>query len=251
MVIASVICIGIAIVSFVYFIIIIKYAGIHASFCWFWLSLIIFSAIHSYMFFQLNRGAFTIPETLKIILCLGIIFIGGMFLITEGMIIYYSRKRELAVADYLIVLGAQIKGTKITKSLKYRLDMALLYLEKNKATKVIVSGGKGKNEWIAEANAMKQYLIEHGIEETLIIEEDQSRNTYENIFFSKKYIDKEQAVVIIVTNDFHVFRGMTIAKKQNLGIIKGLAAPTDRILRINYHMREVLAIWKDKIIGNI
>lgn len=167
------------------------------------------------------------------------------------MIIYYSRKRELAVADYLIVLGAQIKGTKITKSLKYRLDMALLYLEKNKATKVIVSGGKGKNEWIAEANAMKQYLIEHGIEETLIIEEDQSRNTYENIFFSKKYIDKEQAVVIIVTNDFHVFRGMAIAKKQNLGIIKGLAAPTDRILRINYHMREVLAIWKDKIIGNI
>ena len=56
--------------------------------------------------------------------------------------------------EYLIVLGAQVRGTKITDSLLRRLKKACAYLKEHPDTKVIVSGGRGKGEEIEEARAL-------------------------------------------------------------------------------------------------
>lgn len=91
-------------------------------------------------------------------------------------------------ADYMILLGAKVKGTEPSYSLQYRIDKAAEYLKTHEQTIVIVSGGKGKGEDISEARAMKKGLMKQSIAEQRIIMEDRSTNTDENIEFSKSLI---------------------------------------------------------------
>lgn len=139
----------------------------------------------------------------------------------------------------------------MSKALKRRLDTALIYLNDNPDSKIIVSGGQGKGEEISEALAMKNYLVSMGINEMRIMMEDQSTNTEENIRFSQSFINGKNQKIVVVTNKFHVFRATLIAKKQGMINVEGLGAPTDDILVIHYHVREFFAIVKDKIVGNI
>ncbi|KSV58147.1 YdcF family protein [Acetivibrio ethanolgignens] len=69
--------------------------------------------------------------------------------------LYYGSKRPQPGADYLIVLGCQIRGTKITRSLKYRLEAAVEYGKENLETVIVVFGGQGSGEEVSEAEAMR------------------------------------------------------------------------------------------------
>ena len=154
-------------------------------------------------------------------------------------------------ADYVIVLGAQVRGDKPSHNLVTRLRKACQYLEENKNTKVIVSGGKGPGENITEAEAMKRYLINRGIKEERIIMEDKSVNTDENIKFSKELISDKDSKVVIVTNNFHVYRGIKIAKKQALNNIKGLGSSIRWYTVPNLYLREAIAVIKYYVCGQI
>ncbi|MEH6937216.1 YdcF family protein [Bacillus sp. JJ664] len=145
-------------------------------------------------------------------------------------------------ADYIIVLGAGLKKNKPTLALKYRIETAAEYAKKNPKTKMIVSGGQGKDELISEAECMKIELIKLGIEEDRIIKEDLSTNTYENMKFSKNYI-KANEKGIIVTNDYHLFRSIKLAEKQGLHIV-GLPAKTPTVILPTAYIRECLSILK-------
>ena len=98
-------------------------------------------------------------------------------------------------ADYIIVLGSKVNGTKPSYSLQYRIDKAPEYLKSHEKTIAIVSGGQGKGEDISEALAMKQGLIKQNIAEDRIIMEDKSTSTDENITFSKPLIPADMKKV--------------------------------------------------------
>jgi len=122
--------------------------------------------------------------------------------------------------DYVIILGARVKGENPTKSLMERIKTAAEYLKKNPEVKVIATGGQGKNEGIAEGLAIKRELLKNGISEDRIVLEDKSKNTVENFRFSLENIkniengknvlnnnEKNRKIkVLIVTNDYHIFR---------------------------------------------
>ncbi|WP_370016994.1 YdcF family protein [Peribacillus sp. RS7] len=146
-------------------------------------------------------------------------------------------------ADYLIILGARVKGSVPSLSLQYRIDKAAEYLRANKRTLAIVSGGKGPGEDISEAKAMQQGLIEQGIEEARIMMEDKSTTTHENIVFSKELITDPSASGLIVSNDFHIYRAVEIAKKEGLDM-KGIPAKTPIVALLKSYSREYLAITK-------
>ena len=80
----------------------------------------------------------------------------------------------------IIVLGAGLKGDTPSLALERRLEKAAEYMNKNGNAIAIVSGGQGKGETISEAQAMENYLLNHGIREDRIIKEDNSTSTYEN-----------------------------------------------------------------------
>ena len=119
--------------------------------------------------------------------------------------------------DYVIVLGAGLAGgERVTKLLADRLDKAVQVYENSMSLcRIIVSGGKGSDEKISEAQAMKNYLLENGIKENDILLEDQSSDTMENLQNSKEiiYSRKGRKLTALVTSSYHVFRAMLYSKK--------------------------------------
>lgn len=153
--------------------------------------------------------------------------------------------------DYLVVLGAQVYEDGPSVVLQHRLDVACAYLQENPRTKCIVSGGKGSFEPTAEAPIMARYLEQHGIASERILQEPASLNTRENVANSMQLVDLREARVGIVTNNFHVFRGVGIARKQGMQNACGIAAPTDVWYIPNNVLRESLSILKDYALGNL
>ena len=153
--------------------------------------------------------------------------------------------------DYLIVLGAHVDGTRLTLALLERSRRALEYLKANPGTKAVLSGGKGKGEKISEARAMYDYLTANGIEGSRLILEDRSVNTKENLSFSLEKIGALSASVGVVTNNFHVFRGVAIGKKCGCRKIYPVPSRYRSWRLIIYIPREILAVIKDKLVGNL
>lgn len=168
----------------------------------------------------------------------------AIFVLTELLIVRGMFAGKSGVYPYLIVLGAQVDGRRITDSLKRRLDRAEMYLKEHVETVVIVSGGRGDQEEIPEAEAMEKYLLEKGIEGKRILKENRSRTTKENLIFSKVYIEDMDCPVGIVSNSFHLYRAVCYARKT--GYIKPcpLAADCHPLLLPNYMVREFFAVWK-------
>ncbi len=174
-----------------------------------------------------------------------------LFCVVEGMICSQFAATPAPGADYCIVLGAQWKSTGPSAVLRKRLEAAIEYLNENPETRVIVSGGQGNNEIISEAAGMQDYLVNAGIDVSKIIMEDASTNTYENLIYSAEFLDEEKDSVVIVTNNFHTFRALSIAKKQGYVNAEGLSADSVTGFLPNNMLREFVGIVKDFIFGNL
>ena len=181
------------------------------------------------------------------------IFLAGLllFAVVEGMIFTRFSAVPEPGAEYCIVLGAQWKSSGPGEMLRKRLDCAVEYLKENEDTIAVVSGGQGSREPIAEADGMKSYLMAAGISEDRILVENTSTNTYENLQFSGQLLPRESARVVIVTNNFHVFRALKIAGHLGYQDVQGLAADSVWGLLPNNLLREFVGVLKDFFAGNL
>lgn len=242
---------ALGIICLIYFAVICLYAGLSSAFSWFWAMAGVVGLLLGFLWQKAPKGVH------KGVWC---IFAAGLavLLLLEGKIFFCGLSKPRPEADYLIVLGCQIRGTKVSRSLKYRLDAAAEYVKENKDTVIIVSGGKGSGEDITEALAMKNYLVDKGIREECIWLEDKSVNTNENMKFSKELIEKQRKKerktkdyrTVVVSNRFHLFRALKIGEKQGFGELEGLGGKTDPVLAVSYYIREAFAVVKDKLVGN-
>ena len=242
-------------VCLLYYILIISYAGISAAFSPIWLILAAgFYGLTLLSYLQ-KKQVIHIPHAVKITFWILVGITALFFLFVEAIIIKNGVAEPKKDADYVIILGAKVNGTVPSKTLRARVNGTKEYLEENPNTKVIVSGGQGRDEDVTEAFAMKELLLKMGIEEQRIYMEDKSVNTEENIRFSKELIEQqmenEEPQVVIATSDFHTYRGISIAKKQGLLNVSGCPAKPDKILTVHYYLREFFAVVKDKLVGNI
>lgn len=178
---------------------------------------------------------------------IGLLLFGAV----EARILSQYNAQAAPSADYVIILGAQWRSTGPSEVLRRRLDKAIDYLEQNPDTSVIVSGGQGGNESIPEAVGMREYLIEAGIGEERILVEDQSASTYQNLVLSAEFLDRENDRVVVVTNNFHMFRALAIAKKQGYLNVEGLAAGSSPWVVPNNLLREFMGVVKDFFVGNL
>lgn len=170
------------------------------------------------------------------------------FIIIEGLILTGVNPDQEAQVDYVVILGAGLRGEIPSLSLHTRLMKGLEYLNQQPELKVIVSGGQGPGETITEAEAMKRFLVKKGIHEDRIIKEDQSTSTVENLLYSKEKLDNgEGKRVMIVTSDFHIFRSKYLAKKVGFEPY-GIPAKTPFYLWMDYSVREYFAILKSFIL---
>ncbi len=132
-------------------------------------------------------------------------------------------------ADYVIVLGAGLgRRGQVTPLLASRLERGREVWEalaaRGGSPVLIVSGGKGSDEPMPEAEAMAAYLTARGFPADQLVCEDRSRTTEENLAFSKVIMDAARpagpdgrgARCVIVTSNYHVFRTAIIARKAGI-----------------------------------
>lgn len=149
---------------------------------------------------------------------IGIMIIGigivAIIAVIETVLIVKASTKKPQENTTLIVLGCKVYGEHASRSLRERLDAALIYLEENPDSQCIVSGGMGEGEKISEAECMYRYLIKKGIHSSRIIKEDKSTSTRENLRFSKKIIEERglSKNIAIATSDYHQYRASKIAK---------------------------------------
>ena len=173
-----------------------------------------------------------------------------LLLLTEMLILSHFGDKDQDV-DWVIVLGAQVFEDRPSLVLKYRLDKAAEYLKSHPDTKCIVSGGKGPNEPFSEAHGMSRYLIEAGISEDRILLEEESMNTSENLENCLKMLPENCGKVGIVTNNFHIFRALRIAKKKGYEDVCGIVAPSKPFYLQTNLLREFVGVTKDLLYGNM
>ena len=98
---------------------------------------------------------------------------------------------------------------------------------------------------------MEDYLVSKGISQSTIIKEDRSVNTYQNLQYSGERIGDKSASVVIVTNDFHIYRAKGIAHKQGYTNVSGIGSRTKAFTVPNSYVREIFAVIKYKLCGQI
>lgn len=122
--------------------------------------------------------------------------------------------------DYVIIHGCGlIGGERLTKLLSNRVDKAIeVYRSCASKPIIIPSGGQGSDELLSEAEAMRRYLVDHGIPEEHIILEDRSTTTSENLAFSKEIIEAREGRrrTALVSSNYHVYRCLRIARRVGL-----------------------------------
>ncbi len=203
----------------------------------------------------------------------------AIFISIEILIFWGASGTEVRGLDYVIVLGAKVNPDGVSNSLKKRLDRAIEYAQDNPETIFVLSGGKGRDEPVSEAEAMRDYMVYNGISPDKILLEASSTSTVENIAYSRLVIEEDRAnrkksrqtaqgsIVLppgsyvtvpdkpiqigIVTNNFHIFRAKKIAEKWGIKDPVGISAPSDPFLFVHSCFREALAIFKDRLMGNL
>ena len=278
------IAIGIASLSYV-FVIFVEY-GL-TSFMWFWP---LFALLNFIMFIMVNYVRRKYKEKKKIILRPFIFFFTtyglsvATLLIMLTVIFSNAHTRIQGNLDYVIVVGTNLVDNKISKSLKRRLDCAIEYARGNPNTVFVLSGGRSEYGRNTEATVMYHYMINAGIPDKNLLLEFYSDSTQEKVGFSLRtiYQDHEQKLLAekvrhhnepflrqnqqrndiivgvdrplaigIITSDFNLFRAKEIAKKFGVMDACPMAAKTDELMLVHLAVREAVALFKDRLIGNI
>ena len=192
----------------------------------------------------------TVVRIVTAILCIGLL----IFSITEAIIIHASFGAPEASADYLLVLGAKVsRNGRPSLALKNRIDAAFDYLIAHPDAVAILSGGQGPDEPMTEAQCMFGQLTAMGIDPARLWLEDRSTSTWENLKFTLALIEEKTGAkpghIALLSNEFHLYRAGLFAKRFGLETVGVPAKTTLPVLKINYFIREAIAVWHYYLIG--
>ena len=176
-----------------------------------------------------------------------------LFALVETRIISFAKKEPERNADYLIVLGSQMKDDGPSLDYKARLDSAYEYLSENSKTKVITTGAQGTKEPVSEAQGGADYLIRRGIDLDRIIIDDHSYDTLQNLSNAKKLNikdgkDPDNTEVMIVSAVYHLYRASYIAGKIGYGSVSCKGGCGLFVLLPHYYTREFFAAVKEYLV---
>ena len=199
----------------------------------------------------LRLCGFSLPKIPLLIIRITVFALLILFIVVEALILSYFGNDTDETVDYLIVAGAQVYTDSPSPVLKFRLDKAVEYLAAHPSVKCIVTGGQGTNEPRPEADVMAEYLVRNGISAERIIKEDKSVNTTGNMKNAAGLFDASNNSAAVLTNNFHLFRSIHIAKKQGIRNVRGIAADSTLLFLPNNLLREFCGVCKDFLFGNM
>ena len=186
----------------------------------------------------------------RIILIIGILAVVGIIIVLGINLFVKNSVKDKIVDensldknyDAILILGAGLRNGKPSPVLKDRLDMAYKLYEDGYSKKIIVSGDHGK-KYYDEVNVMKNYLLDKGIDSNNIFMDHAGFSTYDSVYRAKEIFLANK--IIIVTQQFHLYRSLYIAKQLKLDAVGVSATLRDYSGSVKFEIREILARDKD------
>ena len=217
--------------------------------CWCLIGIILF-----YNTMHLLRNKFpvetrVVKRIFTVILCIGLLVCG----ITEAIIIKASFGEPKESCEYVVVLGAKVRPDGPSVSLMDRIRAANDYMNAHPDVIAVVSGGKGTDEPMSEAQCMYDELIKLGVDPNRIWMEDKATSTWENLHFALDLIEEKPGTrpekIGLLSSEYHMFRASLFADACGVDSV-GIPAKTSRLSqRINHFMREVAGVWHYILLG--
>lgn len=185
--------------------------------------------------------------------------VGVSFLVYWTFAVLYRRGRPRSGPDAVVVLGSGLVDGTVPPLLAARLDLgqeAFARYREGGRTVLIPSGGKGPDEPRAEAEAMSEYLEDHGVAPQDVIPETRSRTTQENLRFSREVADGVLAhrvdareggsdvsprQLLVVTNGYHAPRAALLSRQEDIDA-DVIGAQTARYFVPSAFLREFAAV---------
>ncbi len=129
-----------------------------------------------------------------------------------------------------------------------RLTKALEIYRKNPRLLILFSGASNKIKPIgwSESDMAKKFFLEQGVRSENLIFENKSRNTFENISYSKDIIKNNKGTWGLITSASHIPRSYFAFKKQGLvlePISTDYRTGASSIFWINFDIKKGLENW--------
>lgn len=177
-------------------------------------------------------------------LILVIIVFGINFFVklSTSKLIVNSNSKKIESYNCILVLGAGIWNDEPSPMLKDRLDVAIELYNNKKASKIIMSGDHTKENY-DEVKTMKKYAIDKGVKPEDIFMDHAGISTYDSIYRAKNIFKTDK--LIIVTQKYHLYRSLYIAKSLDIESFGVEATPTKYSGAFMREVREILARDKD------
>lgn len=180
------------------------------------------------------------------VLCVGILCAGAVIGINAYMISYVSDylieadDLENYSFDCITVLGAGLWDGEPSPMLKERLDFALEAYGAGCSTKFLMSGDHGREDY-DEVNAMKDYVVEKGVDKDCVFLDHAGFSTYETMYRARDVFKVEKT--LIITQKYHLYRAVYNARKLGLDAYGYLRE--EKIYSVGNDIREAAARVKD------
>lgn len=178
-------------------------------------------------------------------LLMAVAVVFGWFAVHTVFIVVDGLKDERKQADVAVVLGNKVElNGEPSERLKARLDKAVELYDEGYFRHIIVSGGIGK-EGFDEAEVMKSYLVQQGIPEGNITEDNEGINSYwtaRNAARMMEQSDWDSAMVI--SQYFHISRTKLAFKKMDIKDVYGAHADYFELRDAYSILREFPAYYK-------
>ena len=187
-------------------------------------------------------------------LLLGVLlFVGASVLLLSGAVcakmgdrIITAQKLEEKGAhfDLVVVLGCGVNANGEPSHMLYdRIKTGVELYQKGLCDAILMSGDRREDGSYDEVTVMQRCAMEMGVPEEKILLDPYGYSTYESI--ANLAVAYPQKRVLIVTQEYHLYRSLYIAEKLNveaLGVSADLRPYTKQLYR---DVREVLARVKD------
>ena len=205
-------------------------------------------------FGDFSTGSMLAVSFIQSVISLMIVYFDCIFFSACICSLMASFRKPIYDRNFVIILGCGLKkdGT-LLPLLKGRADKAIEFVKSQKENTgkrcvFVPSGGKGSDEIIAEGEAIRNYLVEQGIDGNDIIVENKSTTTLENMMFSKKLIDEKMpdAKVAFATTRYHLFRSGMYSNVAGLNAI-GIGSKTKWYFWPNAFLREFVGVLRAKV----
>ena len=187
------------------------------------------------------------------LICLGVLLSGMAFVIsaavcdkTQDRILTKEQLQDMeGEFDCILVLGCRVYDDgRLSHMLEDRVSTAVTLYQAGVCETILMSGDS-QTENYDEVGTMKNAAIEAGVPEDAIVTDPAGLSTYDSIARLLRVYEGKR--VIIVTQNYHLYRALYIAEKMDVEAYGVSADLRPYSGQFKYEVREIFARCKDVV----